>query len=92
MTVGGKWQLAVVNFGAPRHDGEELYMQNIYNVPAWVVLCCELHATAHERILHERDEWRPAESALHLQLLRRDSSQTGSCAVGRHAACTMDSP
>ena len=67
MTFGVKWQLAVVNFGAPRHEGEELYTQNIYNVPAWVALCCEMHATAHERILNERDEWRPAESALHLQ-------------------------
>ena len=67
MTVGVKWHLAVVNFGAPRHDGEEIYTQNIYNVPAWVVLCCELWPAAHERILNKRDEWRPAESALHLQ-------------------------
>ena len=67
VAFGVKWQLALVNFGAPRHEGEEVYTQNIYNVPAWVVLCCELHDTAHERILSERDEWRPAESSLHIQ-------------------------
>ena len=46
-TVGVKWQLAVVNFGAPRHYGEAIYMQNICNVPAWFVLCCELWPAAH---------------------------------------------
>ena len=63
VAFGVKWQLALVNFGAPRHEGEEVYTQNIYNVPAWVVLCCELHDTAHERILSEYDEWRPPGSA-----------------------------
>ena len=67
VAFGVKWQLALVNFGAPRHEGEEVYTQNIYNVPAWVVLCCELHDSAHERILSECDEWRPAESSLHIQ-------------------------
>ena len=53
--------------GAPRVKGEEVYAQNIYNVPAWVILCCKMRADAHEWILDERDEWLPAENPLHLQ-------------------------
>ena len=42
-------------------------MRNIYNVPAWVILCCEMREDLHQRILDPRGEWRPAEYALHLQ-------------------------
>lgn len=64
---GSKWNIAVINFGGRRNEGEEAYVAGLYGMPAWVICATEMDGGTLARLCSERDIWEPAPDPLHLQ-------------------------
>ena len=64
---GQKWNIALINHGGERRRAGDLYLNDMYTIPAWVILCCEMDEATHASMITEVDIWEPAEHPLHLQ-------------------------
>ena len=69
--LGPKFNVAVINHGGTRGRYGDLFIADLYNMPAAIILACEMDDNTHREMLLIMDEWNYAKHPLHLQAPRQ---------------------
>ena len=75
-----KFNVAVANFGGLRNKGDELYCQNVWNLPCFLCFVMEATPKHVEQWTKKMQDWRPASSSEPMQQPLQGFAQ--SCAGG----------
>ena len=62
-----KCTVAAINLGGWRKRTRYVYEWNTWNMPAWIMLACEVDVVTYEQLTQEMHEWEPPESSASVQ-------------------------
>ena len=63
-----KFTVVAINLGGWRKRTRYVYEWNMWNMPAWIILACEVDVVTHEQLTQETSEWTPPVSEASVQL------------------------
>ena len=62
-----KFTVAAINLGGWCQRIRYVYEWTMWNMPAWIILACEVDVVTYEQLTQEQSEWIPPESSASVQ-------------------------
>ena len=85
--LGPKFNVAVINHSGSRGRYGDWCIADLYNMPAAIIVACEMDASTHREMLQIMDEWQIAQHPLHLQAPRQGFADEEKLCDGAVPAC-----